>query len=129
MVPLDPRAVRLQQAAAEQFDRTWVVAPALEHAWALLAWDEELRVLAEASRGVRAGVLVVTDRRVVLVTKVLGEQVHDWPRATIRKASGRDVAVAARLRLHLTDGENVTLWVGPRGRLGRVIAEINGSGG
>lgn len=29
----------------------------------------------------------------------------------------------------LTDGENVTLWVGPRARLGRVIAEINGSGG
>lgn len=127
VVPLDLRARRLQQAAAEQFDRTWVVGPALEHVWPLLAWDEELRVLAEASRGIRAGVLVVTDRRVVLVTKVLGEHIDEWSRGAIRKASGRDVGVAARLRLELTDGDNVTLWVGPRGRLKRLSAELDDS--
>jgi len=109
VVPLDPRAVRLSSAVAEQFGRSWVVAPALEHVWPLLAWDEELLVLAEASRGLRAGVLAVTDRRVVLVMKVLGEQVHNWPRSAIRKASRRDIGPAARLRLHLVDGEHVTL--------------------
>lgn len=127
IVPLDPRAARLQEAAADQFDRMWVVAPALEHVWPLLAWDEELRVLGETSRGLRPGVLVVTDRRVLIVTKVLGEQVHEWPRSAIRKASGRDVGVAARLRLEIEDGDDVSWWVGPRGRLKRVLAELNES--
>jgi len=127
VVPLDPRARRLQDAVAQQFKRTWVVTPALEHAWPVLAWDEELVVLAEASRGVRGGVLIVTDRRVILATKLLGEQVQDWPRATIERASGRDVGLAARLRLHLTSGEEIPIWIGPRGRLARVLDELNGS--
>ena len=127
IVPLDPRAARLQHAAAEQFDRMWVIAPALEHVWPLLAWDEDLRVLGETSRGLRPGVLVVTDRRVLVVTKVLGEQVHEWRRSAIRKASGHDIGVAARLRLEIEGGEDVTWWVGPRGRLKHVLAELNDS--
>ncbi len=118
--------MRVQAAVDAQFERKWVVEPSLEHLWPRLAFDEELRVLAEVSRGVRAGVLAVTDRRVLLVTTVLGEQVATWPRSAIRRASGRDVALFAWLKLELAGGEEVKLAIGPRGRLREVLAELDG---
>jgi zinc protease len=123
-VPLDPRAAHVEAVATRQLKRRWAVGESLDLVWERLADDEEIRVLAEASRGVRGGVLAVTDRRVLWITKILEERVHAWPRDRIRRASGRDVGVAARLRLSLDGDDDVTLWISPRGRLRMILDEL-----
>jgi hypothetical protein len=79
-VPADPRAVHVEEVAARQLKRRWVVGEALDLVWAKLADDEEVRVLAEASQGPRGGVFAVTDRQIVFVTKVFQERSQTWAR-------------------------------------------------
>jgi len=123
-VPADPRADHVEEVAAGQLKRRWVVGEALDLVWPKLGAEEEVRVLAEASQGPRGGVLAVTDRQLIFVTKVLEERSRTWARGELRDVGGRDAAVAARLRITLRDGTQETFWIGPRGRLKLILEEL-----
>jgi zinc protease len=62
MEPELDRLDRIERASKAAFRRTWLISEELELLPGLLEDDEELLVLAQASRGWRLGLIVLTDR-------------------------------------------------------------------
>jgi zinc protease len=68
MIPSDDqRPGRVKQLASEKLKRRWVVETELALLPDVLQQDEQPLTMAEASRGMRAGLLVVTDRRLLFL--------------------------------------------------------------
>lgn len=62
---LTSRLERVERAVQEKLKRRWVVEDELTALPEELAEDEQILTLAEASRGLRAGLIVLTDRRIL----------------------------------------------------------------
>lgn len=88
VVGLDARAQRIQESASRPL-RAWMVGEASELLAPLLGRDEQLLLAAEATQGVRSGVLAVTDRRLLFVAKLLSEHVEEIPLGSVRGVSTR----------------------------------------
>ena len=84
IVPADERLTRVEHSPGRRL-RPIMVGEAAELVAERLGADEELRLTAEATQGVRGGVLAVTDRRVLFVAKLLSEHVEDIPLGSIAK--------------------------------------------
>ena len=73
----------------EKLKRRWVVSKELDSLPELLEDDERLLTFAEANRGLRAGLLVVTNRRVLWVYAPKPERKLDVARADVRSVRAR----------------------------------------
>lgn len=85
VVALDERERRVEEGASRPL-RPFIVGEASELLAPLLGRDERVMHAAEASRGVRSGVLAVTDRRLLFVAKVLSQFIEEIPLADVERA-------------------------------------------
>jgi zinc protease len=76
VIAMDPeltsRIERVDGAAQDKLKRRWVVEDELLALPEELAEDEEILTLAEANRGLRAGLIVLTDRRILWLFTMFG---------------------------------------------------------
>jgi predicted Zn-dependent peptidase len=126
-------AARAVDAIAERdLERRWGVSDELTQLGGALRDGESLEHLALASQGHRAGLLAVTDRRVMwLYDGVRSDIFWETPReaiANVASSSGVPGLRAARLRLEIPDGE-LKVSVDSRDKFGDIVAELSpGSG-
>jgi zinc protease len=71
---LTSRVERVEEAARANLKRRWVVTEELEALPGELDEDEQILSLAEANRGLRAGLIVATDQRVLWLCKAFGDR-------------------------------------------------------
>lgn len=83
------RISEVDSLVKEKLKRRWVVSEELESLPDVLGDDERLLTFAEANRGLRAGLLVVTDRRVLWVYAPKPERLVDVARADVRSVRAR----------------------------------------
>ena len=86
---LTDRISAVDSLVKEKLKRRWVVSEELDSLPELLEDDERLLSFAEANRGLRAGLLVVTDRRVLWVYAPKPERMLDVARADVRSVRAR----------------------------------------
>lgn len=79
----DERTAAVEDAAGKRGLRAWMVGEAPGLLTAQLGTGEEVLYTAESAVGLRSGVLAVTDRRVLLAAKMLGEHLVDLPHGNI----------------------------------------------
>jgi zinc protease len=77
-VPLEPRAARVERALHRPLP-AWFSGAAPEVLASELGRREPVRFVADATRGVRGGVVAVTDRRLVFAAQLLADHVRAWP--------------------------------------------------
>lgn len=75
LVPLDPRAARVERALHCPLP-AWAAPEVLASE---LGRQEDVRFVADATRGVRGGVVAVTDRRLIFAAQLLADHVRTWP--------------------------------------------------
>lgn len=122
----DERAGLVRRLAAEQLERHWTVRDELDLPPELLADDEQPRLIAEADRGARTGLLVLTDRRVLFVYEGLRkEEFLQFPLAEIRGAEGGGGFIGSgKLRLELEGDALRFTGVVPKGRAAEFVAAL-----
>ena len=105
VVGLDERSRRIEEAPGRGLRAAWVgEAPQLLAP--LLARDEEIRHVAEATQGLRSGALAVTDRRVLFVAKLLSEHREDIPLSAITRVRVRKNPLYAALTIDHARGSS-----------------------
>jgi predicted Zn-dependent peptidase len=126
---LDEEAV-VDDLATEKLSRRWVVADELKRLPGLLAPGEELLNLAEANRGLKAGLLALTDRRVIfLYAGMTGRRrdVLEFPLADISSVDGRAgifALVGSRIVLVASGTTTKFKDIVPRERAPEIVEEI-----
>jgi predicted Zn-dependent peptidase len=88
IVGADERVGRVEQSATRAL-RPAVVGEAGELLAPMLGHDEQLLLTGEATRGIRSGILAVTDRRLLFVAKLLSEYVEEIPLGAVQAVSVR----------------------------------------
>lgn len=96
----------LERVTREKLKRRWVVDDELEALARELGEGETLLTLAEACRGLRAGLLAVTDRRVLWLFKLIGEKRLELPYEQIESVSAKRGLLEAVIRIR-TNGETI----------------------
>jgi hypothetical protein len=102
---LSDRIASVEAVADEKLKRRWVVSEELEALPGMLDDGERVLMLAEANRGLRAGLLVITDRRFLWTYAPKPERAVDVPRHEIGSVRVRE---GGRMR-------DANLWVELRG--------------
>jgi hypothetical protein len=103
---LTEKAQRVERAASEKLGRRWVVADELDLLADELEDGEEILTLAEGSQGLRAGLLVLTDRRLLWLYKMFAEKRIELALADVESVEARrkfmetTVEVVARGETH-----------------------------
>jgi zinc protease len=94
VVPVNPalieQAESVERRAAEDLKRRWVVSDELEQLPSRLEPGEEIVTLCEAAKGMRAGLLVATDRRVIFFAIIRRETWLEFPYETVRSVDGSE---------------------------------------
>jgi hypothetical protein len=82
----------VEEVAHRSIKRRWLVSDELEHLPQRLEEGETPLAFLSATKGVRAGLLTATDRRLIFHAKIFGEEWLEWPYAEIRRMRrGRNV--------------------------------------
>jgi zinc protease len=129
LVPSDDmRAERVRAVAEDKLTRRWLVSGELAALPDLLELDERPLTMAEAARGMRVGLLVLTEARLLWVFAggLQKEELLRMPRAEIRDAGvKRTLLGSKRLRVVL-DGEQIEFEdFKPKERLGEFAAALS----
>ena len=82
VVALDERSRRVEETPGRGLRAAWV-GDAPQLLAPLLARDEQVRHVAEATQGLRGGALAVTDRRILFVARLLSEHREEIPLTAI----------------------------------------------
>lgn len=118
------RVEALEEVAAEKLKRRWPVTDELELLPARLEPDEEIVTLAEAAKGVRSGLLVLTDRRVIFFTQILRETWVEFGFDAIDAVEGKPGLMDSKLSIK-SGGETTTFaGVTPKERAAEIAREI-----
>ena len=128
VVRMDPslseRTDTVEEAAAEKLSRRWVVSDELELLPDRLEEGESVVTLCEGVKGLRAGLLVATDRRVIFVAKIRGETWLEFAYGEIDSVAGKtgitdsSVTIEARGETYEFGG------IAPKERTMEIVAEI-----
>ena len=128
---LSDRISAVDSLVKEKLKRRWVVSEELDSLPELLEDDERLLTFAEANRGLRAGLLVVTDRRVLWVYAPKPERMLDVARADVRSVRARkgtpllaDAKVWVETPDEVVEFEDIV----PRERAGEIRDLLSGGG-
>ena len=121
---LSERTDAVEDVAAEKLDRRWVVSEELQLLPDRLEQGERVVTLCEAMKGLRAGLLVATDRRVIFFAKIRRETWLELGYDEIESVSGKtgltDSSVTIRVR-----GEELSFTgIAPKERTMEMVAEI-----
>lgn len=112
------------QVADEKLDRKWVAREALALLPDALEEDERVVTLCEASRGMKAGLLTITDRRALFIFVGLrNEEVLRFPHAAIRNARKAGLR-GGKLLLDLGNETLEFKNIRPRQRADEVVAAL-----
>jgi hypothetical protein len=96
----DPSTPMVDTLAEEQLKRRWVVEGELDLLPEVLGAGEQPRLMAEASRGMRAGLLVATDRRLLFIFQGMRkEEFVEIGLADVREVDSTSRPWGARLRV------------------------------
>jgi hypothetical protein len=126
-IPLEPgveRAESVERLADEKLNRRWVVSEELEQLPDRLEEGEEAITLCEATKGMRAGLLVATDRRVVFFSIIRRETWLEFPYAEITAVEGTEGMLDSNVRITTADGTVEFGAIAPKERTGEMVREI-----
>lgn len=98
----------VEDVARESLKHRWLVGEELELLPERLEDGETPLAFLSASKGVRAGLVVATDRRLVFFARIFGEEWLEWPYGLVRDVRPRRRFLRTQLLLEL-DGQNVVL--------------------
>ena len=79
----------VEEVARESLRRRWLVSDELELLPERLEEGETPLAFLSATKGLRSGLLVATDRRLVFFAKIFGEEWREWPYADVREVRRR----------------------------------------
>ncbi len=121
---LSERADAVEGVAAEKLDRRWVVSEELEQLPDRLEEGEKVVTLCEAMRGLRAGLLVATDRRVIFFARIRRETWLELSYDEIESASGKTGITDSTVTIQAR-GEKISFTgIAPKERAPEIAAEI-----
>jgi hypothetical protein len=110
-VRMDPgQTVRLEaveEVAHASLKRRWLVSEELELLPDRLEEGELPIRFLSATKGIRAGLLAATDRRIVFLARIFGEEWLEWPYDRVRGLRRSRGFWGAKLRIELEDGDVV----------------------
>lgn len=121
---LAERTDAIEQLATEKLNRRWVVAEELQLLPERLGHDEEVVTLCEAMKGLRAGLLVATNHRVIFFARIGGETWLEFPYDTITRVQGKESLIDSTVTLEARDEEITFRGIAPRERATDVAREI-----
>lgn len=125
------RQEHVERVASEKLKRRWVVEDELKALPDELGEGEQVLTLAEANRGLRAGLLVLTDRRLLWLYKMFGERRLDLPYAEIESVSGERGFLEAKVTIG-AQGEKIEFSeIAPKERLAEIedLVRVRAGGG
>jgi hypothetical protein len=111
-------------SAAERIKRGWMTSDELKALPGLLGEDERVLAVVEATRGFKAGVAAVTDRRFLFV--YFDNVLIDVPHAQITNVRSRDSSLFRTNELTITTSsdEHMLSDIRPKDRLGEFVAAL-----
>jgi zinc protease len=121
----DPRPGWIEQLAREKLDRRWTVSDELELLPGILDLDEQPLTMAEATRGTRTGLLVVTPTRLLfLFVGLRRDELLRIPIEDIRDARARRRLFGSELHIDV-DGDRLEFAdLHPKARLEEVLGAL-----
>ena len=129
VVPMEPelaaRIAAVDEAVRDGVKRGWLNAEELDALPRVLEEGEQVASVAEANRGLRRGILAVTDRRLLFL--YFDDVAVELPRSQIRSAREEKGSLLASHRLVVTNGESGELVfseIEPEERLGALVAVL-----
>jgi hypothetical protein len=122
---LTSKVDRVDEAVRTHLKRRWVTEDELTALPAELEDDEQILSLAEASRGLRAGLLVVTERRLLWLYKMFGERRLELPYEEIRSAAVRKKLGETNLELETTAEKLSFTDISPKERAAEIVAIVD----
>ena len=121
----DERAGRVRDLAAEQLKRRWTVRAELDLLPGVLAEDEQPRLMAEADRGARTGLLVLTDRQLIFLFEGLRkEELLQLRLEEISDAKGHTGPYGGSLRFKVEGSTLRFTGIVPRSRAGELATAL-----
>jgi zinc protease len=125
----DDRAAAVEDAVATHLERRWVVFAEIPRLAAELDEDEAILTLAEATRSLRAGLLAVTDRRVLFLASGIKDGavtvVVDVPRTQVQRVRGFQSVFGGRLTIRTEQTTYRFSEVEPRARIAEILATLS----
>jgi zinc protease len=121
----DKRPGRVKQLADEKLKRRWVVETELSLLPEVLQQDEQPLTMAEASRGMRAGLLVVTDRRLLfLFSGLRKEEFLQFRRPDVSEVRIKRKFLEKALWVRVEEDEFEFTDIKPKEREREIVAEL-----
>ena len=121
---LTERAEAVEQTADEKLKRRWAVSEELQLLPERLEPGEEIVTLAEAGKGMRAGLLAVTDRRVIFHARIWGDTWLEFPYDAIESVDGKEGLMDSTVTI-VSRGEKTSFSsVTPKERATEIAREI-----
>jgi len=104
--------------------RRWVVDEELRLLPERLEYDEQVVTLCEAMKGLRAGLLVATTRRVIFFARIRGETWLEFDYETISRVEGKASLIDSTVTLEAR-GEEITFsGIAPRERAPELASAV-----
>lgn len=125
----DPTTPLIDSLADEQLKRRWIVAEELDLLLDVLHDGEQPSLMAEATRGMRAGLLVQTGRRLLFLFK--GMRKEEFLEVALADVAGVESSSwpwGARLRVTTRAGRHDFASIVPRERAGEMAAALRAGG-
>jgi hypothetical protein len=106
---LSAKTDAVEEAVREKLSRRWVVSDELRQLPEVLGDGESLLTLAEATRGVRAGLLVVTDRRLLWLYAPSDGHTLEFAHAELEQVRARRGLFGRKVVVRTRDGRRIKL--------------------
>ena len=114
----------VERVAAEKLKRRWVVSEELELLPGRLEHGETILTLCEASKGMRAGLLAVTDRRLIFFARIRKETWLEFTFGEIDRIEGSEGILDSTVKIEAR-GEEITFsGIAPKERTLEVVGEV-----